>query len=252
MKAIKTLSAAFIAIVIFSSCQKEYSVDTRITGNDSSSELVKTYTEDITSTTEGHVVTTFNLSYDSDGRVTNIVSASSAGDKFVYKYDSDNTYSMDIYSSNTLSIHENFFINSIGLVDSTVQYNDTQDTTTEKYLYNASKQLVKLTEYNYSSATGAVPLNITDYEYDNSGNISRETDQTMEISYEYYPDLLNNLMLGQVYFFRNKNLPKVTTVKESGTTETLNHNYTFDSKNRLSTERVEASNGDVVIRTYTY
>ncbi len=32
----------------------------------------------------------------------------------------------------------------------------------------------------------------------------------------------------------------------------LNHTYTFDTSNRISTEKVIADSGDIVIRTYTY
>ena len=56
------------------------------------------------------------------------------GVKQVYKYNVDGSFSLDLYDDGTnLSIHENFFLNSSKLVDSTFQYDDTQDTTTEKY-----------------------------------------------------------------------------------------------------------------------
>lgn len=252
MKIIKSLTAAIVAIAIFSSCQKEYSIQTgTTTPGPVSSDVVKTYTEDITSPLAGHFVNTYNLAYDANGRITSLVSVTSPGDKIVYQYNPDNTYTMDIYNSNSISVHELFYINSLGLVDSTVQ-NDGTDTTTEKYLYNSVKQLVKLKEYTYTTAGGSVLENTVNYELDNNGNVTKETDNTSETTYEYYPNLANNITLGQLYFFRSKNLPKTTTIKQNLATETINHTYTYDSSNRLTSEKIEFSSGVVVIRAYTY
>ncbi|MGN6530796.1 MAG: hypothetical protein ACTHK0_03455, partial [Ginsengibacter sp.] len=138
------------------------------------------------------------------------------------------------------------------LVDSTFQYNDTQDTMTEKYTYNANRQLILLKQYDYGKLTGAELFSQEKYEYDNNGNMVKMTDNYSVTTYEYYPDLLNNLTLGTPYFQMAKNLVKTTKVNEGGDVETLNHVYTFDDNKRITSETVTASSGAVVVKSYTY
>ena len=86
--------------------------------------------------------------------------------KFQFAYATDDTYSMDLYTYGALSIFdEKYWVNSASLMDSTFQYNDTQDTSTEKYIYNADKQLAQLKEYDYSNAV-SVLANTTSYTYE--------------------------------------------------------------------------------------
>ncbi len=198
-----------------------------------------------------HSVVTFNLSYDAGDRLVKMISASSPGDRFEFQY-ANGSYILDLYNSNALSIHELILLNSNSLVDSTFQYNDTNDSTTEKYLYNAARQLITLKEYEYSMATGSVLFNTSNYVYDNNGNAIKVTDNSSATTYEYYTGLVNNLVLTTPYFPVNKNLVKTTIVNSGGTIVTLNHTYTFDSFNRLSTEKIIAGNGEMATRTYTY
>lgn len=246
MKGVVVLSALLLAILSFSSCQKEIRTPT-----DTLNTLPKTYTEDVTSSVLGNSTTTFNLTYDDNNRILSVIDSKTPGNKQLYQYNTD-TYTMDLYVNNQLSIHEIFYINAQSLVDSTLQYNDTNDSTTEKYIYNAAKQLIQLNEYDYKKATGGVLNNTHLYTYDNTGNPVKDSDTSSVTAYTYYPDLLNNLSIGQVYFFQTKNLIKTTTLTTGGTTATLDHTYTFDSKNRQISEKMVASNGDMVIRTYTY
>jgi hypothetical protein len=256
MKYIKNLLAFCTTLIFLSSCQKEIS-DTLVSsstgpGNSSntSAAKVKTYTEDITTPT-GRSSTTFNLSYDTNDRLISMVSASSPGDKFVYQYNTNNSYTMDLYNSNAVSIHETFFLNSSGFIDSTLQYNDTKDTTTEKYLYNGSQQLTTLKEFEYSKTTGAKLVNTHNYVYDNNGNVTKDTDINGAITYDY-TTLSNNLFIGKAFIPQNKNLPKTTTYSASGYNETISHTYTFDSSNRLISEKMVSGSGSVIIKSYTY
>lgn len=256
MKSLKTIFVLLTAIALFSSCQKEFDSASLPVGtpSDSSSETVsfkvKTYTEDVTSFSQ-HSATTYNLTYDTRDRIISIISVSSPGDKFVYEY-TNNTFSVDLYNLNQLSIHSNYFINSLSLVDSSFQYNDTNDTMTEKYLYNSVKQLIQLEEYDYSTQTGAVLSNSHYYIYDNNGNMLKDSTANAIITYEYYDDLLDNLLMGTSYSRPNKNLVKTTTYTEGGIAVTINHTYTFDNYNRQTSEKAVASNGDVVIKSYIY
>jgi hypothetical protein len=246
MKTIKTL-LIIIAAFVFTSCQKEY-IDEHPVAPAASSK-VKTYSEDMVSG-GNHSSATFNLSYDNDNRLVSMTSAASSGDRFEYHYSTD-SYSLDLYNSNTLSVHEEFYLNTFPFVDSTFQYNDTGDSTTEKYIYNAGKQIITVKEYDYSLQTGAVLQNTINYTYDNSGNVIKITDDYTQTTYDYYTGLVNNLVFGLPYLPISKDLVKTTTFF-NGDTITAHHVYTFDAANRISTEKVTTDDGDVATKTYTY
>ena len=246
MKNAKLLLAVFACILTFSACKKNDS------GSSNSANLPKTYTEDITSSSYGNSVTTYNLSYDGNNRLTSLVQANAPGNKFVYKYNTNNTYTLDLYYSNVLSIHEIFFINGNSLVDSTYQYDDTQDGTTEKYLYNSAGQLTRLSEYDYTKTGGSVLNNVHTYEYDANGNQTKDMDYFDTQTFTYYTDLENSLSIGQTYFPKGKYLIKTLTLDSGGSIVTVNYTYTFDSQHRLVTDKEVSSDGDIVIKTYTY
>jgi YD repeat-containing protein len=242
----------FIMIVFFS-CKKDTTTPDP-NPNPNSKSKIKTYTEDIT-TIGNHFAVTFNLNYDANDRLTSIVSTSNPGDKFLIQYTSTNTFTLDIFNSNELEIHELFFLNSSSLVDSSFQYNSSNDTTTEKYLYNASKQLIIKKEFDYSKSTGSQLWNTHNYTYDGSGNMTSDIDDFSQSTYDY-----TNLVADIPLFFfdgtysgKSINLVKTSTYSSGGATEVTNHTYTFDSQNRLITERaVNATTGDIVVKTYTY
>jgi hypothetical protein len=253
---IKFLSTAFVfSTIILTACQKENSQDQTAINT---SDRVKTYTETVTSSFIGNSTTTFNISYDNKGRVTGAVAANSPGDKFVYAFPSDNKFTMDLYNSNILSIHEDFYLNAASFIDSTFQYNDTEDSSTEKYTYDANNQLIKLKEYDYSKTTGSSLYNTTTYTYDANGNLIKTLDTDGEMhTYEYYTDLSYSLPLitGPLNTSATKkmNLVKKLTVSHSGVVDdSAQYTYTFDDKNRISTEKAEISDGSIVTKTYTY
>jgi YD repeat-containing protein len=248
MKNTSILCIASIAILVFSSCKKDNSPTTPV----NSSSLPKTYTENVTSASFGNSITTYNLNYDGSNRLVSLIAATLPGVKELYKYNVDGSFSLDEYDDGTnLSIHENFFLNSYKLVDSTFQYNDTQDTTTEKYYYNGSKQLLAYTEYNYSKLGGSTQTNVTTYTYDNNGNVTKATDFNGVTSYTY-TNLTSPLYIGPDFFSHTKNLIQTTSLNSGGSTETVTDSYTFDSSNRLITDKAVASTGDVLIKSYTY
>jgi YD repeat-containing protein len=247
MKVIPLVLAGFTVLYSFSSCKKENSAST-----DTSADLPKTYTEDVTSPANGHEVETYNLTFDGNKRLTSMISTTPDLLKFIYTYNSDKSFTLDLYESGQLTIHSLYLINAIGLVDSNFQYNNTQDTSTEKYIYNASKQLIQNKEYEYSTATGSVLWNSTQYAYDGNGNMITKTEGGTTTSIEYYPDLEVSFTLDGAYFPHSKNLPKTETVNSGGSIITITHTYTFDSQNRLTSEKLVADNGEIAIKSYGY
>jgi hypothetical protein len=242
------LLTILIAIVLFQACKKNND-----TPAGSSASFPKTYTEDVR-LTGYNSVTTYNLSYDGNNRMISMTAIPEpAIIKFIYNYTSGNSFTMDLYNSNVLSIHEVSWLNSFSFLDSTFQYNDSGDSSTEKYVYNTAKQLVQLNTYNYTSA-GSVLYQTTNYTYDDTGNAVLESDtQGGSASYTYYTDLPNTLSMGQSFLPLSKNLIRTATSSSSGTPITATHYYSFDGSNRLVKDSAVTTGVDAtVIKSYTY
>ena len=237
-----------IAIVILlSACGKKDNLQP-----DNNAGKVKTYTEEIISPNYSNSVT-LNISYDANNRITDITSATSPGNKFSFTYQSNDHYSMDIYNSGTIEIHEEFFMKNAYL-DSTVQYNDSKDTMTEKYFYNTEQQLTKMLEYEYEK--GPHLTNAVSYTYDVAGNMIKSTDTDRNTdTYEYHADLV--YVMPQIMPFFNSpkkmNLVKTHTLTSNGylVGSTIS-TYTFDSNDRISTIKETANDGTVSTKTFTY
>jgi hypothetical protein len=243
MKLTNKLLSGLALIFFLGSCKK----DNNTPNNNLSSDQPKSYIEDVQSTTVGNSTTTYTLTYDANKRLINSISNSSPQLKSTFHYNSDNTYSFDMLLDNVLDIHEDFWVGSNSFVDSTFQYNSTYDTSTEKYIYNSSQLLSQIKEYDYSNGVSTL-FKITNYTYDNNGNLISEASNTGSIAYDY-TDLPYTLNVGLVYFNVPKFFPKTETFD---TSETLTHTYTFDDKKRLVTDKAVASYGDVYTKTYNY
>jgi hypothetical protein len=253
MKSTLPLSSIAVLIILFSSCQKDPDIPPN-----TPSYKVKSYTEDVSSTFTGHNVTTYNIAYDASDRIISVVSATSAGDKFLFAYPSGSHYTLDLYSTNQVTLHEDFFLLNNSFLDSTFQYNDTEDSSTEKYFYNAGNQVIKMQEYTYSTLSGAVLSNTISYSYNNEGDlmISTGTDKNTD-TYEYYADLsyAPPITFGAINSNTTKkfHLVKKHVLTSNGSlVGSADFTYTFDSNNRISTENAVASDGSIVLKTYTY
>jgi len=236
------------AFFLFIACKKNN--DTLSNG---SSSLPKTYTEDIRST-GFNSLTTYTLTYDGNNRITSMTAIPEpAVVKFVYTYSSINSLTMDLYNSNVLSIHEILWLNGSGKLDSTFQYNDTHDSSTEKYIYNSNKQILQIKNYNYSSS-GSELDHTTDYTYDNLGNaVTESTSNGNSTNYTYYSDLPNTMTMGQTFNPQSKYFIKTASSSSSGTPITATHFYSFDSSNRLVKDSaVTTGVSAVLIKSYTY
>jgi YD repeat-containing protein len=241
-----TLLAGAILIICFYSCSKSNDTPS------SSSSLPKTYTEEVRSSVE-NVLVVYNLTYDNKNRLISMAATPEPSIlKFTYQYPDDKTVFMDLYQSGQLNIHEIIWLNSFSFIDSTYQYNDTQDTTTEKYFYDGNHLLTLTNEYEYANSVSSLSGQ-TQYTYDNNGNVLTQTDNTGTTSFTYYTDLPFNLTMGQPWLNTPKYFIKTTESNPSGTPLTTTHYYKFNSNNLLIQDSAYVSGADaIVIKSYTY
>jgi hypothetical protein len=247
MKFVGSLTLATVLVFSISSCQKD-----DVPFESENTNKLKTYTEAIHSSVIGDVTQTFNLSYDNNNRIVSMISVEDPGDKFIFSYNSSSAYTLDIFNSNAVVIHEEAFHNGHNLMDSTFQYNDEGDTTTEKYIYNSENLLVKRKTYEYTTDGGSVLSEVTDYTYDANKNLVQETVQGGVITYSYDEVVLNTIDLFPAFFNPVKQLPTKTTFTSGSQQEVAEHTYSFDSQNRLITDKATLSTGDEIIKSYTY
>ena len=235
-------------IFTFISCQKEYELTE---GNPiSRSSKVKIYTEEV-SYDNFNRKDSFELVYDSEDRVITMTSKNDPGNYFAFSY-LPGKVNMQLFNSNIISIHQEFYINSQSQIDSTLQYNESKDTATEKYYYNNRQQLTMVREYDYSSARGARLTNTATMNYDADGNVARRTEGNTSTTYEYYPGLKNNIVLMTIGLPTSQGLVKTQSINTGGTIETVSYVYTFDNMNRVTSETASTDNGATVTKTYTY
>ena len=231
------------------SCKKDNN-----SSNPNSSSQPKTYTEDIRSSIIGNSLTTYDLSYDASGRLRTLTAIPSPPSiNFVYTYAADGTVTMDLYEGGALNILEKMWLNSSSYLDTTFQYDNTGDTTTEKYIYNGNMQLIQENTYDYTSSATSL-YNTTSYTYDNLGNVTSSEDLLGNmISYSYYTNLPNTLKIGQSFLPQPVNFVKTEILNSNGSVETVNHYYTFDNSNRLIEDSTYTAEVDLIaIKSYTY
>lgn len=243
-----TLSTlAILSTLILGSCSKS---------NDNTNPIVslpQTYTEDIRSSALNSL-TTYNLTYDGNFRLLSMVSVPEPSvSKFIFQYPTSLTATMDMYNGTDLGIHEDIWLTTAGFADSTLQYNDTQDTTTEKYFYDAGNLLQKANYYDYHS-TGSVLTKTSIYTYDVFGNALTQTDSPGGLFYTYtYYNVPNTSSIGNSFIPGSANLLRSTTVDVSGVLTTAMHFYSFDGSNRVIKDSISTTGTDlVVVKSYTY
>jgi hypothetical protein len=245
---IKHLTFFALAVFLLVSCKKNSG--TNASGN---ANKLKTYieTDQVSGTVQSD---TFSVSYDNDNRLTGLISPNL---KEIYTYQSK-SYTLDLYVNGALSIHENFYINGSALVDSTLQYDNTNDTTTEGYVYNGTI-LTTLFTYNYIDNIASIDTR-DDYTYDNSGNLLKDVqsdgygDVNLIYAYTYTTNPVNVRVNPTYYPLQAKYLPATLKLTDGfGNSQgNISYAYVFDSANRLTKETDTADNGDVATKTYIY
>ena len=245
---VKQLLILALATFVLFSCKKSNG-----TNSSGSSTKLKMYIESI-EIAGSQQTDTFNVAYDNSNRITSLASPNL---RFEYTY-SDKSFTLDLFENNALSIHEIAYINSASYVDSTFQFNDTNDTTTEGYAYSGS-QLVHLVTYSYSSSGSEIET-IDDYTYDNNGNMIKDmqTDgsgNVNQISTLTYTNKPLKVTINPTYFApASKYLPATEKVTDGGGNAlgTVTFAYTFDGSGRLTKETDTEDNGAVATKTYVY
>lgn len=244
----KYLLVAIIAISLFDSCKKNNG-----TTSSGASDKLKMYIED--ATTSGlHQVDSFTVSYDGDNRITSVASPALT---FNYAY-SSKSFTLDQLDYGQLSIHEIFYINSSSYVDSTFQFDNTSDTTTEGYTYNGGL-LTRLMTYNYSSS-GSTIYSEDDYTYDNNGNGVKDVNSdgygniNMVYTFTYTTYPLEVRVVPAYIPAGSKYLPATLSLTDGSGNSlgTVTYSYVFDNSGRLTKETDAVDNGDVVVKTYIY
>jgi YD repeat-containing protein len=258
------MTKIFIAVslfAIFSSCKKEVafnnpaapSTDTTVTNttttNTTNSTNTKAFLVKNSVATINNSSDEYNYLYDDQGRLLSRISPTGEN-KYIYKYNSDNSFTMDFFKNDVLSLHDLYYVNDLKFIDSTVRINyDTKDTTTKKNIFDANKLLVQVKEYNLVNGS-SVLTNTTTAEYAN-GNVTREYNtNNNQIQYEYTNDLFT-LNVGLIYNTRNKNLIKTATY--SGFyNKVVSYSSTFDSLNRITSVTAKEGGNTISITIYNY
>jgi hypothetical protein len=240
---IRTL-LTFAAVICFAaSCKKN---------SDSSpsgvSSKLKLYIEDARATPYGSI-DSFSVGYDNSNRITSLTGKSI---RFAYSYNGNTGFTMDLFEMGQLSIHEIGFIKGSS-VDSTFQVNNTQDTTTEKYVYSGT-QLTSRATYDYSD--GRPVLNDREvYTYDGSGNLIKTVQLDGTTTTYTYTDKPFQLTVNPGYYpVQAKNLPATEKRTDGGGNliATVTYSYEFDSQGRVVKETDALSGGFAVVKMYVY
>jgi hypothetical protein len=245
---IKNLAFFTLALCLMASCKKNGG-----TGSSGNSNKLKQYIE---SEQAGGInyTDTFAVTYDNDNRITSLAAPNL---KFLYTYQSK-SFTLDLYENSALSIHEVSYLNGSSYVDSTFQYDDTNDTTTEGFIFNGA-QLTSMITYSYSSYGTSVDSR-DDYTYDNNGDVTKDTQTdgqgnvNMITTYTYTTDPLNVTINPAYSAQQSKYLPATQTLTDGSGNHlgTITYTYVFDGSKRLTKETDAADNGDVGVKTYVY
>lgn len=241
--------AAVVLLSSIISCKKS--------GNSNSStnpNRIKAYIEAVHGTSFDQTDTT-NLGYGADGRLTSMTSTNG---KVVYTYNGTSSFTMDLYENGHLSIHELALIKGGSVVDSTWQYNDTYDTTTEKFIYSGNVLISKIT-YDYSGGRPFVQT-VNNYTYDNNGNLLKDVEGDgsggiNSVTTYTYTNKAFQLVTSPTYFpAQAKYLPATLSVTDGSGNPTgiVTFSYVFDSAGRVTQQTATGNDGSSDVKRYIY
>ena len=237
--------------IAFVSCSDDESTNSQIDTR------IRTYVEDSRAIPFGSL-DTMDVTYDASNRAA-LISKRNGSFSMSYVYNGTSEYTMTMTESGTLSLWQKLMANGMGLVDSTIQSDMPGDSTTEKYFYNASSQLIEMRAYDYNSGSSALS-DITRYEYDGNGNKTKEveltaTGDTIYVMTTTYGSAVPNWYKSGIQFMPvvQKNLPLSTSYYDpaTGDTETTTITYEMDASNRITKETYVTGFG-TYIKSYIY
>ena len=251
---LKSSLLALAYLVFICSCKKNDTVQ-----NNGTPDKVKKYTEIVKnfSTISGD---TFNVSYDNQNRLTGLISPTT-GNQFIYTYTGNTSYVLEIKNGAHVVIHSVYYLNANLLVDSSFQYNDTNDSTTMKFVYNATKQLTEQRTYDYSLPAGAVLFRKNNYTYDVDGNLFKDTEtgstgSTNSIKTYTYTNYTSSIFsLATIYLPQlYRKLPLQTSLYYpfSNTTVVSDFTYVFDAQNRVTNQTETNGAGNYAKKLFEY
>jgi hypothetical protein len=246
----KIYTAAGVVTLLFVggiACQKKDK------GPDNHSANVKSYIETVEFAGVA-TADTFNVSYDSQDRISGHGPASDPSNRIEYVYENDRYY-QDIYKQGSLQLRNTFYLNSSRtFVDSSVEKFSNQATMHIKYLYNANEQLIEKRSYRYDGNSIPMSFDTVKYTYNADGLLDKQNERLEETIYKYDQVIKSNVHLETPYMPVKKQLPTQSVTTHNGAVvATINYTYTFDANNRLVKEK-EAEAGDlfIITRSYTY
>jgi hypothetical protein len=252
------LTGFILILILFVSCQKQLDIEIPTGGGGGGNTIkLKTYIEDING-----VADTFNVAYDANDRISSITHVPPGEGKFAYQYNGTTSISLEIYEgigNTNLTIHESYYLNSNQKVDSSFQYNDTQDTSSAKFIYNQAKVLTEAKYYENDAAGKAVLKTIEKYTYDATGNVSTTVvrnalNNIISTTSFTYNNIPYNIGLVPANLMPpNLNLPLTEVERNAVNVETsrLTHEYTFDAQNRVIAEKLN-QDGLIYWKYYSY
>ena len=218
------------------------------------SNKVKLYIQDARNTPL-NTIDSFAMTYDNSNR---LISQVSSKEKFVYTYSGNTSFTMDLYELGQLSIHEIGYVGSNNFLDSTFQFNDTQDSSTEKYFYNGTLLTNKIS-YDYSNHLSTVNMRES-FTYDNNGNLIKDVQTAVgpgvstTTTFTYTDKPIQFALSPSFVPVQAKNLPATQSQTDPAGNKiaTVTYSYEFDSQGRITKETDAISGGYTVIKTYVY
>jgi hypothetical protein len=260
MKKVSFSLTGFILIqLLLVSCQKQLDIEIPTGGGGGGviTSKIKTYIESING-----VADTFNVVYDASDRISSITHLPPGIGKFAYEYNGTTSINFKIYDgigNTNVSIHESYYLNSNQKVDSSFQYNDTQDTSSAKFIYNQANLLTEARYYENDAAGKSILITVENYTYDAIGNrlttVIRSAGNNIISTTTYtYNNILNNTWLVPANLPpSNKNLPltQVETNALNVETSRLTYEYTFDAQSRVIAIKLSSS-GIIVWKYFSY
>lgn len=244
MKSLCSIPAFCMLFFFFSACSKKSDSPSPPQGT-----RLTRYTEILNPRTFYSVTTSYDISYDQNNKVASIVNSNDPGSKFMFDYVSDG-YNFDIYGSGNVLIHRKVMFSG-NTIDSTIEYNNEGDTTTEKYIYWAGGILKFLLKYDVTPS-GPQLSNVTEYTYGLNNMLVSEKDYHSSTVYSYDRQEVSNFSLYPIYVNRSKQLPSLVSFSEGNGIVTSEHTYTFDAEKRLIKDEIVLSTGQTMEKAFKY